>query len=68
MAKDKKRAAALSAVIAYMKNEEQQRIEAGPIPPAGSPSVSVWGLSGRQAQMQLRSLMQLRAFSGFRLR
>jgi hypothetical protein len=35
-------------------------------PPLGLPvssPVSLWGASGRQSQMQLRNLMQLRAFN-----
>lgn len=34
------------------------------IPPSPAPT-SLWGASGRQSQMQLRNLMQLRAFNRF---
>ena len=65
---DKKMAAALTAVLYYIQSEEEQvcaqatagrgagQAAAGPV------AINLWGLSGRQAMMQLRSLMQLRSF------
>jgi hypothetical protein len=68
----KKAAAALSAVVQYIKTEEeaisvqsalQAREPAIPlISQAPAPVSKPWGLSGRQAQMQMRNLMQLRTF------
>lgn len=59
----KKIAAALAAVMHYLKLEEEAAALAvpsqQPAPPAGP---ALWALNGRQSQMQLRNLMQLRAF------
>jgi hypothetical protein len=59
----KKIAAALAAVMHYLKLEEEAAALAAPsqqpAPPAGP---ALWALNGRQSQMQLRNLMQLRAF------
>ena len=67
---DTKQAAAIAAVMAYMKEEEdiacamamqmQPGLSAPPAP--AHPPQKPWGLNGRQAQMQLRSMMQLKAF------
>ena len=70
--KDKKKiAAALAAVVNYIKTGEENRsmygLFAEPSPPAPSP-MRLWGISGRQAQMQLRNLMQLKALHGSRFR
>jgi hypothetical protein len=61
----KKIAAAIAAVTWYLQAEEEQT--AGPFaaPAAEQPAAAgpkPWGLNGRQTQMQLRNLMQLRAF------
>lgn len=70
MATDKKKAAAIAAVMNYIKSEEEQVCAqamagggAGP-QAAGPEAINLWGLSGRQSMMQLRSLMQLRSFHG----
>jgi hypothetical protein len=59
----KKIAAALAAVMHCLKLEEEMAAltapSAQPAPPAGP---ALWALNGRQSQMQLRNLMQLRAF------
>ncbi len=56
----KKVAAAVGGVMEYLKAEEQaQAVAQVPAPPA----LNLWGLSGRQASMQLRTLMQMRAFA-----
>jgi len=69
---DPKTAAAISAVLQYIRTEEeiiamQSAMQAAQPqmpwftqPPATA--FKPWGVSGRQAQMQLRNLMQLRAF------
>jgi hypothetical protein len=68
MGEKKKITAAVAAVMSYLEEEAasiqaapQEHIEpaARPVPPA---PVSLWGISGRQAQMQMRNLMQLKAF------
>jgi hypothetical protein len=61
----KKIAAAIAAVMQVLQEEEQAALafaamEAAPAAPVGP---KPWALNGRQAQMQLRNLMQLRAFS-----
>lgn len=72
MKQDRKKAAAISAVAAYIKAEEaelaiaeaepaaageaQAKAAAGPAAP-----IAVWGLSGRQQQMQMRNLVQMKA-------
>ena len=70
-----KTAAAIAAVMQYIKTEEEAiamqnamlaaqfqmpRLDQPPAPVA-----KPWGVSGRQAQMQMRNLMQLRTFSRF---
>jgi len=72
--KNKKRIAAASAVLAYLKEEEEiagamamqahTGIQEAQVP--AQPQMGMWGQSGRQTQMQLRSMMQLKAFHGFR--
>ena len=71
--KHKKIVAAMSAVTRYIQQEEEI-IYAQPLPAAGittaahapSGKFRLWGLSGRQAQMQMRNLMQMKAFHGAR--
>ena len=66
---NKKLVAAISAVTRYIQQEEEQIIYTQPFPAAAhAPSVKLrlWGLSGRQAQMQMRNLMQMKAFHGAR--
>ena len=54
----KKMAAAMAAVTAYMRAQEEA---AAPATPKVEPS-PMWGMSGRMAQMQLRNMMQMKAF------
>jgi hypothetical protein len=70
MENSKKAAAAMAAVIDYITMEEEAiRIQSmaapgvSPVPAmfAAAP-VKLWGVSGRQSQMQMRNLMQMRAF------
>jgi hypothetical protein len=81
MIQKKKMAAALAAVTAYLKSEEEARMVSGdPYSQQGQAPGAVtvvekimvhqnpWGNSGRQAQMQMRSLMQLKSFHGAKLR
>jgi len=68
---NKKLVAVTSAVLRYIKQEEEA-IYTQPFPTAGNitganvppPKFRLWGLSGRQAQMQMRNLMQMKAFHG----
>jgi len=67
-----KTAAAIAAVMQYIKIEEEaiamQSAMQAPQPQMPrfsqlpAPAVKPWGVSGRQAQMQMRNLMQLRTF------
>jgi hypothetical protein len=75
MDKKAKIAAAISAaVINYIRTEEnsimmQGALSSGPSASVGVQAVTlpvynnIWGLSGRQAIMQTRNLMQMKAFS-----
>ena len=72
---DKKMAAALAAVMQYIQSEEEMLVaqaaagRGGVQPPARPPvSINLWGLSGRQAMMQMRNQMQMRGFHGARFR
>ncbi len=63
---NKKIAAAISAVTRYIQQEEEI-INIQPLPAAAhatSAKLKPWGMSGRQAQMQMRNLMQMKAFHG----
>lgn len=74
MEKKAKIAAVISAaVINYIRTEEKSIMMQGALPAGPSASVreqavtlpvyNIWGLSGRQAIMQTRNLMQMKAFS-----
>jgi hypothetical protein len=72
MGDDPKIAAAIAAVMQYIKTEEEaiamqsaMAATASQMPaPARQPAAAIkpWGVSGRQAQMQMGQLMQLRTF------
>ena len=67
MGDKKKAAAAMAAVIDYITAEEEamgiEAMTAGAMARAPSAGpVKLWGVSGRQAQMQMRNLMQMRTF------
>ncbi len=70
MENNKKEAAAIAGVMNYITTEEEaiciQSMAAPGVKPAPVPSavapVRLWGASGRQAQMQMRNLMQMRTF------
>jgi len=65
MENKKKLTAAVAAVSAYIKTEEETLLSM-PAPEAlsrpGGLSVNLWGMSGRQAMMQNRNLMQMKTF------
>ena len=70
MTDDKKKAAAIAAVMNYIQ-EEALGMQAAMAGVSQAPAVTAanvanlikpWGMSGRQAQMQMGNLMQMRAF------
>jgi len=70
MENKKKAAAAIAGVMNYIMTEEEAICLQSMAAPAVSPApallaagpVKLWGMSGRQAQMQMRNLMQMRTF------
>jgi predicted RNA polymerase sigma factor len=64
--------AAISAVLQYIKTEEEAIAMQSAMQAAGpqwplfaqppAPILKPWGISGRQTQMQMRNLMQLKTF------
>ncbi|MEA3279653.1 MAG: hypothetical protein U9Q38_03505 [Thermodesulfobacteriota bacterium] len=68
MGDKKKIVAAISAVMNYIRTEEEiacnQPVDAlGQDPYSSAPvQLKLWGISGRQAQMQMRNLMQMKGF------
>jgi hypothetical protein len=75
MKDNKKKIAAVMAVVNYIKSQ-QETLESLQVQPLDSAqpakdastaqplTFNVWGLGGRQYQMQLRTMMQLKAFHG----
>lgn len=66
--KSAKRAAAIAGVLHCIRTEEELSCrDEAPTTRFGPPTpLNTWGMSGRQAQMQLRNLMQIKAFHGTR--
>lgn len=68
-----KAAVAVAAVLAYIKSEEEAILTATmpaevlPEQTRQAPRSGVWALNGRQTQMQMRSMMQMKAFHSSRL-
>jgi hypothetical protein len=70
MDNQKKITAAIAAVIHYIEEEEaviMQQAAMGSMPQAPSVSaptttISPWAMNGRQTQMQMSNLMQMRTF------
>jgi len=71
----KKKAAAIAAVMSYINTEEEAAVyarasmAAAPALAAIAPSapqapVKLWGISSRQDIMQMRNLMQMKSFHG----
>jgi len=72
MENTKKISAAISAVMNYIKTEEEAiyiqslampAVEPIPEAYAAAAPVKLWGMSGRQAQMQMRNMMQMKTFT-----
>ncbi len=73
---EKKKKAAIAAVMQYLAAEEREMPVEAPaheseaaVPPEAAipnrsmlPGATPWGMSGRNAQMQMRQLMQFRSF------
>ncbi|MDA3897115.1 MAG: hypothetical protein PF482_13320 [Desulfobacteraceae bacterium] len=70
----KKKIAVIAAVTHYIKSEQEaaafsmaQLSDTVPETKEETPYVmNLWGISGRQQQMQMRSMMQMKAFHGSR--
>ncbi len=72
MENTKKMAAAISSVMRYIQTEEEaiflQSLAAPSVqqaPDADTTAITpvkLWGVSGRQAQMQMRNMMQMKTF------
>lgn len=72
MENSKKISAATAAVLNYIMTEEEairiQSLVASEVqkapeaPTAEAAFVKMWGVSGRQAQMQMRNMMQMKTF------
>ena len=67
-ANDKRMAAALAAVTAYIQTEEEALVMPAPKRPEPRrfDQGNLWGLSGRQGMMQMRGLMQMKTFNRLR--
>ncbi|MBF0209542.1 MAG: hypothetical protein HQK68_01525 [Desulfamplus sp.] len=68
---DKKKLAAITAaVFTYIKTKEATEVEPSSLPQVCDPDFgknqqnypNIWGLAGRTSQMNMRSMMQMRAF------
>jgi hypothetical protein len=72
--KNKKKIAVMAAVANYIKTEQEalmasQMASLPPKEPEKTPLVlNLWGIGGRQQQMQMRQMMQMKAFHGARLK
>jgi hypothetical protein len=69
----KKQAAAIAAVVSYLNTEQEavavlasavaaSDVEHPPGARLAAPPLKVWGISGRQVQMQMRNMMQMKTF------
>jgi len=67
MKDNKKKIAAMAAVLYYLQEEEETARYDMPYDRAASPSFEgFWSFSGRQSQMMLRSMAQMRLFPGWK--
>jgi hypothetical protein len=64
VSKKKRMVAAVTAVYAYLRSQEEQQLAMAALTrPVSAPAVgavSLWSASGRQAGMEMRRLLQLR--------
>ena len=65
MEETKKKIAAMTAVLIFLQAEEASDVlpESRPAPPS---TEGFWNFSGRQSQMMLRSMAQMRLFPGWK--
>ena len=64
---DKKKIAAMAAVLYYLQAEEEAaQFGMATDRPAPRTSEGFWNFSGRQSQMMLRSMAQMRLFPGWK--
>ncbi len=73
MSIQKKKAAAIAAVIGYINTEEEAvcamaAMAAPALATASATAVKLWGVSSRQDIMQMRNLMQMKSFHGPKFR
>jgi hypothetical protein len=67
MEENKKKIAAISAVLNYLQTEEEAAHYGFPADRITSPvPEGFWSFSGRQSQMMLRSMAQMRLFPGWK--
>ena len=76
MTDKKKITAAVSGVLHYLRTEQEALAMSSTLATGWQPSLSAengpplsfkpWGISGRQEQMQVRNLMQMRTFKSVR--
>ena len=67
MENNKKKIAAMTAVLYYLQAEEEKaRYELPPGRIAPVAPEGFWSFSGRQSQMMLRSMAQMRLFPGWK--
>ncbi len=69
MEENVKISAVMAAVTAYLEEEAMAMAQSAvepEVPVAPVAPANLWGISGRQSQMQFRNLMQLKAFHGLR--
>ncbi len=66
MDKQKKITAAIAAVMNYIASDEEATCMHGmpedDVDAKAPISLNLWGLSGRQTQMQMRTMMQMKGF------
>jgi hypothetical protein len=67
MEENKKKIAAMTAVLYFLQAEEEaSRHALHESRPAPSATEGFWNFSGRQSQMMLRSMAQMRLFPGWK--
>ncbi len=67
MDENKKKTAAITAVLYYLQTEEETSIhELSSINTSPSHQDSFWTFSGRQSQMLLRNMAQMKLFPGWK--
>ena len=64
--RDALKTAAITAVMHHIKTEEEAAAGQEATAPAGPPKM--WAINGRQTQMQIRHLMNMKAFHGLKFR